>query len=83
MKITHGERREKAVKEKYFFFGRVCTCCESKVRKEKMWTVKVRSGDVKQAYPDILYFCKECTPTVQDVLEKIRVRQIWGVEYPR
>lgn len=83
MKITHEERREKAVKEKYFFFGKVCTCCEAKVRKEKMWTVKVRSGDVRQGYPDVLYFCKECAPTVQDVLEKINNREIWGVEYPR
>ena len=83
MKVTHEERRLKAVKEKSFIFGRICTCCQAKVRKEKMWAVQVRPRNVKQDYPDDLYFCKECAPTAQDVLEEIGSRDIYGVEWPK
>ncbi|MBE5812772.1 MAG: hypothetical protein E7314_03875 [Clostridiales bacterium] len=80
MKVSYQERRLKAVKEKYVFIGRVCHRCLSEVRKEKMWNVKVKARNVKQGYPDDLYFCKECAPTKEDVLDKIRDRIIFGVE---
>ena len=80
MKITYEERRQKAVKEKYVFIGRVCTCCQSKVRKEKMWNVQVKPRNVNNPYFDDLYFCKACAPTVQDVLEKIKYRDIVNVD---
>ena len=83
MKTTYEERRLKAVKENSYFFGRVCICCKSEVRKEKMWSVPVRSPNIRQGYPDYLRYCKECAPTKQDVLEKIKNREIWNVDFPR
>ena len=82
MKITYEERRLKAVKEKYFFFAKVCTCCKSEIRKEKMWTVKVKIREGNQYYAGNIYFCKECTPTAKDVLEKIKNREIFCVDFP-
>lgn len=81
MKITHGERREKAVKEKYFFFGQVCTCCNGKVRKEKMWTVKVKAWEGNKYHAENVHFCKECAPTTKDVLEHIKNREIFDVDF--
>ena len=80
MKITHGERREKAVKEKSFLFGRVCTCCQSKVRKEKMWTVLVKPRNVCHPHFEQLYFCQKCAQTREAVLERIKNREIFGVD---
>lgn len=80
MKITYKERRLNAVKEKYCFRGKVCKCCKAKVMREKMWAVRIAEPSYKTTVISTLFFCRECAPTPQDVLNKIAGESIFGVD---
>ena len=73
MKTTYDERREKALKERRFLFGKVCHCCDTKISMEKMWTAKF-NGRYSQ---NRICFCKECVPTREDALEKIKSHDVF------
>ena len=70
VKVNREQKRLKAIKLKYFFFGRECASCGEKFKREKMWRV-YRYGINQTCHP--WYYCQNCMHSAEEVLYEIGV----------
>lgn len=77
VKVNREQKRLKAIKLKYFFFGRECASCGEKFKREKMWRV-YRYGINQTCHP--WYYCKNCMHSAEEVLYEIDTDEsIFGI----
>ncbi len=68
MKVDRTEKRLKGIKSSFVLFETKCEACEELYKREKMWKVCIWGTDRRG---HILYFCRNCMKTKEDVLKKI------------
>ncbi len=73
------EKRLKAIKSRKVFLRKKCAHCREKFKNQEMWVVK-RFG--KYGEVNKYYYCKECMPSKEDVLNEIDTDEIlYGIAY--
>jgi len=76
---TKEQMRLNCVKDKFVFFDTKCECCNNYTKFGKMWLVK-RWGANKVVFD--WYYCHDCMPTKEDVLNEIDTDTIIFGIYP-
>lgn len=69
MKTTEKERRLRAIKPEFVFSLKTCHCCKKDKKFKIMWSVSryTRTSGYFRKY----YYCKDCMPTAENVLQEI------------
>lgn len=74
MKVDLKKKRLRAVKSRFVFFPKKCSCCNEEFYFEKMW--KVKRWTLNERTHDWFY-CKKCIPTAEAVLHEVDTDASW------